>query len=506
MVTRLTLWLGRLSVGRKLTLIYLLDLCAVIYVSGILIHEKYIAIDFARKEIVGVTYIEVVRANLMATFMQPAPVAQPPAQGQQPAPTLPEVREAYDALLQTTERSARFAELLQDATRAPDTQKTQLLNEGRVLLTTVGNQSNLILDPDLDSYYVMSLTLLRFPELLQILHDTHKFMQSRDLKVSGQSQSAQLLNLAGRLDAALLGIEADYGQAWLAGSPQLKAALQTSRTAVMAQARLFGSQVQNAANGGTAMAQDAELQATYQGALVALNGAWQVAVVELQGLLHTRVEGLFSRMWLHLGTALLLLGCILSLVYMVASQIARPLQKLARVADDVRRSTDYTRRAEWHSRDEIGQLFTAFIGMLAQLDQDRLVQQELAASARASAAQRELVEAFPIPMVVTSIPDHEVLRKIGGGAYGEVWMARGVTGALRAVKVVWREDFEDERSFEREFEGILKFEPISRDHPGLVNILHVGRGSDSENPFYYYVMAVAAMVATSIFSNRTYNN
>ncbi len=94
------------------------------------------------------------------------------------------------------------------------------------------------------------------------------------------------------------------------------------------------------------------------------------------------------------------------------------------------------------------------------------------------------------------IPDHEVLRKIGGGAYGEVWMARGVTGALRAVKVVWREDFEDERGFEREFEGILKFEPISRDNPGLVNILHVGRGDDIENPFYYYVMELGDDVNT----------
>ena len=83
---------------------------------------------------------------------------------------------------------------------------------------------------------------------------------------------------------------------------------------------------------------------------------------------------------------------------------------------------------------------------------------------------------LPVKRVVRptpSIPDHKVVRQIGSGAYGEVWLAKALTGAWRAVKIVWREDFEDERTFNREFEGILQYEPIARNHPGLVHILHV---------------------------------
>ncbi|MDC6132478.1 hypothetical protein PPH41_32430, partial [Burkholderia gladioli] len=57
--------LGRLRVGRKLLLIYLLDLSAVVYISGILIHEKYMSIDFSQKEIVGNAYLTSVREALV---------------------------------------------------------------------------------------------------------------------------------------------------------------------------------------------------------------------------------------------------------------------------------------------------------------------------------------------------------------------------------------------------------------------------------------------------------
>jgi hypothetical protein len=80
-----------------------------------------------------------------------------------------------------------------------------------------------------------------------------------------------------------------------------------------------------------------------------------------------------------------------------------------------------------------------------------------------------------------------MIRRIGKGSYGEVWLGRSVTGAWRAVKVVSRADFERERTFEREFEGIKNFEAL--DHSGLVKIKHVGR--NEERGFYYYVMELA---------------
>jgi serine/threonine protein kinase len=87
------------------------------------------------------------------------------------------------------------------------------------------------------------------------------------------------------------------------------------------------------------------------------------------------------------------------------------------------------------------------------------------------------------------VPDHELLHHIGRGAYGDVWLARNALGALRAVKVVYRARFKDDRPYEREFHGILKYEPISRSHEGLVQVLHAGR--DEARGCFYYVMELA---------------
>jgi class 3 adenylate cyclase/tetratricopeptide (TPR) repeat protein len=93
-------------------------------------------------------------------------------------------------------------------------------------------------------------------------------------------------------------------------------------------------------------------------------------------------------------------------------------------------------------------------------------------------------------VALPSIPDHKLIRCIGHGAYGEVWLARSIVlGAYRAVKIVWRKRFSDERPFEREFEGLKRFEPISRLHAGFMQILHIGRNNRSK--CFYCIMELA---------------
>ncbi len=138
------------------------------------------------------------------------------------------------------------------------------------------------------------------------------------------------------------------------------------------------------------------------------------------------------------------------------------------------------------------------------LAQTRRLQREKLVWQRA-AAKRTATRAYPGPAVsgrsapsalpattpdpALAIPNYTLLRTIGSGAYGQVWLVRDVVGSFQAIKIVRRASFKSREPYDREFRGVQKFSPISRSHPNLINILHVGR--HDRDGFFYYAMEAA---------------
>ena len=144
-------------------------------------------------------------------------------------------------------------------------------------------------------------------------------------------------------------------------------------------------------------------------------------------------------MWLHLGTALLLLMAILRPSTFVARQIARPLRHLAEVTDTVRRTGDHTPRApSGTAATRSAGSSSASTTCSRSSTASARSQKELAASARAADAQRELVEATPIPLVVTVGPGprgaarQPAGRGLADAAAAPIRGSRGSTSAVRA--------------------------------------------------------------------------
>ena len=87
-----------------------------------------------------------------------------------------------------------------------------------------------------------------------------------------------------------------------------------------------------------------------------------------------------------------------------------------------------------------------------------------------------------------NIPDYILLSIVGTGSFGDVWLAKDATGHFCALKIIFDRG-KTKKLFLKEFQGLKTYLPISRSHPNLITILHVGISDD--NSYYYYTMEIA---------------
>src|SRR5215469_3574178 len=198
-------------------------LCGVFLVSIFvatygLVVEKLIAIEFARKELVGTRYLEAIRgvyAWILADGLTSPSTSQTGPSVDQVLKRLANAQARAAGTLHAAELAQSVAEAVRKLSSSPaNGEKLPLmidaLNKTRNLASRVGDDSNLTLDPDLDSYYVQDIAVTKMPTLLGQVGELHSLVQISSLVGSSSgAPTVRSLILDGMVHSTFEEIERD---------------------------------------------------------------------------------------------------------------------------------------------------------------------------------------------------------------------------------------------------------------------------------------------------------
>jgi methyl-accepting chemotaxis protein len=359
--------IGRLRYGQKILLVALVLLLPLGFVVFAYVEIQRGQVAFSAKERDGVAYTlplaeltrrAVIARHLVVSGGDPATAAVAAA-----IPAVDAADDRYGAELATSDpwSAAKQRLAAAAATTAPAAAYqayTAATGALLALIVQTSDTSNLTLDPDLDSYYVMDAVMFRLPILL----DTSG--QAADLALLTRHGTARQIDTAridlaiasGTLTTTLAAVDDGLATSFqstvsatlpASGQPKLTAAHDTV-SALLAQvtgaARTGNLGQVSAAQGERTRAAVAELAATL--------------TPELDALLATRIGGFQAkahRVELITGLALALVAYLVAGFYGSAiPPLRRILAVLAGLAEG-----DLTRSVEVDTRDEVGRMGTA---------------------------------------------------------------------------------------------------------------------------------------------------
>lgn len=381
-----------LRTSTKLLLLCTVFVGALAVATYSLVAEKEIAIEFVRKELVGVAHLEALRDVYGALLLGDVQPSRQPAKA-----ALDRLAEAGTGgtRLDTAELRRKLADAADKLAAAGAEDRharfVQALTAARNLASRIGDESNLTLDPDLDSYYVQDIAAAKLPLLLSQIGEQYSelktsFAPAQASAPASEALAVRALVLDGAIRLTLQEIGRDLEASYRgAGGAELRRVLggESAAMAAIWNDYLDAAKASLGRDGG-----GRALEPAYVAAVESALDAWTRDLRELKRLLTARLETLLSR----LRNSLLLNGVVaafaLAFALVTARHIVRPLLKLERFADEVGQTKNYTLRTDQESGDEIGRLGVAFNAMLGELSAAR--EREAADAARQAAMQAEL--------------------------------------------------------------------------------------------------------------------
>jgi len=417
--------MDRLRYPYKFGLISFLFALPLTLVMYFYISEVNDRIEFSTKEIQGDEYLRPLRdllenlaesRRLAGEFAAGNATLRPDwmarqAQIDRDLKRLAQTEKELGATLQTTDRYTLLQEnwrFLRDnatnltpaAAKASDIemQYTKLISDVLGLISHVGDTSNLILDPDLDSYYLMDVVLLKVPRGTDLLTQLWTFggqLASRESKRITDKEQAEFISLTALVQSNLEETKRSMDVAFRNNAanslaPELEPPLR--QYVESTEALLLGVRKHVAAS-STVTIDAGQIDALAKPALGSAFRLWDATVVELDRLLELRIAGFVARERIVIGFTLITLIGVIYLWLGFYSAVMRTVNGLERATQRMV-TGDLIGEVRLSSRDELGQVAHAFNTILVHLRAGKQAEADLRCAKEAAEAANRAKSAF----------------------------------------------------------------------------------------------------------------
>lgn len=353
---RLTKFVGSVPFATMLVVMLALGLAPTLLLGKLFVEQSLKDVRFAQRELHGLAYLrpswsayQLSAAHRAGAHVAPDVIARLRAEA-----------EAKDGLFDTAAASRQVLESIARTSSLADMARLRRATDG--LITRIGDQSNLILDPDLDTYYLMDVTLLKARALADAMDELGASAAGDDMARRDLARAMNQLRKSVRLA--------------IEGNPDksIERGVVPRRLATLDQAA------------------QAYLAHPSRPAWQALDEAhlhfWEAAANDLDRLLRARVDRLMRNLYVNLAFSIALLASVLGLAWLLIRTLSGAVWQLTRriVALSERDFDSAVPGVEM--RNEIGIIARALNDLAAVAKERQLLEARLAAESEQ--ASREL--------------------------------------------------------------------------------------------------------------------
>ena len=367
--------LNNLRTRSKIYAICAIFLFPVGYALWSYVSQNQAVIDFAAKEQQGTAYIGGAR-GVLAAIAGRLGVGGQDQDVKAALGRLDAVARSAGDGMDTRTQLAEFTAAAEKLAASVDDEAAveAAFDKAAALVGRVADDSNLSLDPDLDSYYAQDIVTAKLPTVVGDLIAARGALEAAAgaAQLSTDNRVA-ILMLAGRLAADGDSIKSDLAGAARGvhgkalgdhlGAPAAALLEGVGRIAK----RLDQAGTAESGSGIDRATVDKEFAGAFGGALT----LWEATSQEVNRLLDGRIGELRFAMRSTLAISAALLAFSFALATFMAGRIAGPLGQLEKLAHVVRESKDYSLRSGYVSSDEVGRVAKAFDDLMAEIAETR---------------------------------------------------------------------------------------------------------------------------------------